>query len=408
MTMNLFDGGVTAPQGFRAAGICAGIKKDRKDMAMLYSEKPCTLAGTFTQNLVKASPVVWDQNIVRMYGSAQACVINSGVANACTGRQGNEYCMITAQAAADALNLDPKQILLASTGVIGRQLPIDTICEGIKTLSGMLSDTREAAGAAVQAIMTTDTKRKEIAVSFELGGRKITIGGMTKGAGMIHPNMGTMLCFLTSDAAISVGMAQKALLTCVQDSFNMISVDGDQSTNDTCVLMCNGLAGNDRITEEGPDYELFRQALELVTKNLARRMAADGEGAHALFEVKVTGASTKKQAVTLAKSVIESSLVKTAIAGHDANWGRIICAMGYSGAMFDPNRVNLTFESSAGSVKIAENSVSTGYSEELATKILSQDEITAIIDIQEGNEEATAWGCDLTHEYVSINADYRS
>ena len=408
MTMNMFDGGVTAPQGFKAAGICAGIKKDRKDMAMLYSEKPCSLAGTFTRNLVKASPVVWDQNIVKMYGSAQACVMNSGVANACTGRQGNEYCMITARAAADALKLDPKQVLLASTGVIGRQLPIDTICAGIKTLSGMLSDTREAAGAAAQAIMTTDMKRKEIAVSFELGGRKVTIGGMTKGAGMIHPNMGTMLCFLTSDAAISAQMAQKALVSCVQDSFNMISVDGDESTNDTCVLLCNSLAGNDPITEEGQEYETFRQALELVTKNLARRMAADGEGAHALFEVKVKGASTKKQAVALAKSVIESSLVKTAIAGHDANWGRIICAMGYSGAMFDPNRVNLTFESSAGRVEIAQNSVSTGYSEELATKILSQDEITAIIDIQEGDEEATAWGCDLTYEYISINADYRS
>ena len=292
--------------------------------------------------------------------------------------------------------------------MIGRQLPIDTICAGIKTLSGMLSDTREAAGAAAQAIMTTDMKRKEIAVSFELGGRKVTIGGMTKGAGMIHPNMGTMLCFLTSDAAISAQMAQKALVSCVQDSFNMISVDGDESTNDTCVLLCNSLAGNDPITEEGQEYETFRQALELVTKNLARRMAADGEGAHALFEVKVKGASTKKQAVALAKSVIESSLVKTAIAGHDANWGRIICAMGYSGAMFDPNRVNLTFESSAGRVEIAQNSVSTGYSEELATKILSQDEITAIIDIQEGNEEATAWGCDLTYEYISINADYRS
>ena len=408
----MYDGGVTAPQGFKAAGICAGIKKDRKDMAMLYSEKPCALAGTFTQNLVKASPVVWDQNIVKMYGSAQACIMNSGVANACTGQKGNEYCMVTAQAAAEALNLEPKQILLASTGVIGMQLPIDKIREGTKTLAGMLSNTREAASAATEAIMTTDTKRKEIAVSFELGGKsdaeKITIGGMTKGAGMIHPNMGTMLCFLTSDVSISAEMAQKALLSCVQDSFNMISVDGDQSTNDTCVLLCNGLAGNRKITEEGDDYETFRQALELVTKNLARRMAADGEGAHALFEVKVTGASTKKQAVTIAKSVIESSLVKTAIAGHDANWGRIICAMGYSGADFDPNKVNLTFESSAGSVKIAENSVSTGYSEELATKILSQDEITAIIDIQEGDAQATAWGCDLTYEYISINADYRS
>ncbi len=406
--INLYDGGVTAPQGFQAAGICAGIKKDRKDMAMLYSIRPCTLAGTFTQNLVKAAPVVWDYNIVKTYRTAQACVMNSGVANACTGTQGAEYCVKTAMAAAEALGLNMKQVLLASTGVIGMQLPIDTICEGTKTLAGMLSDTREAGSAATDAIMTTDTKRKEIAVSFELGGKTVTIGGMTKGAGMIHPNMGTMLCFLTTDAKISAEMAQQALLSCVKDSFNMISVDGDQSTNDTCLLLCNGLADNPEIAEEGADYETFRAALEMVTKNLARRMAADGEGAHALFEVKVTGASTKKQAVTLAKSVIESSLVKTAIAGHDANWGRIICAMGYSGAEFDPNKVNLTFESSAGSVRIAENSVSTGYSEELATEILSQDEITAIIDIQEGDAEATAWGCDLTHEYVTINADYRS
>ncbi|MCR5439091.1 MAG: bifunctional glutamate N-acetyltransferase/amino-acid acetyltransferase ArgJ [Selenomonas sp.] len=406
--MELYDGGVTQPRGFSAIGICAGIKKDRKDMAMIMSSQPCTLAGTFTQNIVKASPVVWDKNIVHEYKIAQACVMNSGVANACTGKQGDDYCLATAQAAADALDLRPEQVLLASTGVIGRQLPIEKICEGVKTMSGMLSDSRQAAMSAAEAIMTTDTKRKEIAVTFELAGKEVTIGGMTKGAGMIHPNMGTMLCFLTTDAAISADMAQKALLSCVQDSFNMISVDGDQSTNDTCVLLANALAGNPEITQEGEDYEIFRSALELVTKNLARRMAADGEGAHALFEVTVTGASSKEQAVVLAKSVIESSLVKTAIAGHDANWGRIICAMGYSGAVFDTEKVDLTFSSRAGSVKIAENSVDTGYSEELATKILSEDEITAIIDIHEGKEMATAWGCDLTHEYISINADYRS
>ena len=406
--MNLYDGGVTSPQGFRAAGICAGLKKNRKDMAMLMSTAPCTAAGTFTSNLVKASPVVWDQNIVKQTGCARAVVINSGVANACTGRQGDEYCLETARAAAKALGIRPEEVLLASTGVIGRQLPMDTITEGVRTMSGLLLDTREAASDAAQAIMTTDTKRKEIAVTFELSGKKVTIGGMTKGAGMIHPNMGTMLCFLTTDAAISASMAQKALLSCVQDSFNMISVDGDESTNDTCILLANALAGNEEITQEDESFRTFCRALELVTKNLARRMAADGEGAHALFEVRVTGASTKEQAVTLAKSVIGSNLVKTAIAGHDANWGRIICAMGYSGAAFDPGKVDLTFESSAGSVRIAENGVSTGYSEEEATKILSQDEITAVIDIHEGCQEAVAWGCDLTYEYISINADYRS
>ena len=406
--MNIMEGGVTSAQGFKAAGICAGIKKERKDMAMLYSEVPCTLAGTFTSNLVKASPVLWDRDIVRQYGTAQACVMNSGVANACTGTQGDEYCRQSAEAAAEALGVSSNMVLLASTGVIGMQIPIDKICDGIRTLSGMLSDSPQAGCDAAEAIMTTDTVRKEAAVTFELGGKKVTLGGMTKGAGMIHPQMGTMLCFLTTDAAISHEMAQKALLSCVQDSFNMISVDGDQSTNDTCLLLANGLAGNEMITEEGKDYETFCEALALITKNLARRMAADGEGAHALFEVIVEGASSREQAVRLAKSVIESSLVKTAIAGHDANWGRIICAMGYSGAEFDQQKVDLTFRSRAGEVLIARNGVSTGYSEELATKILSEDEITAVIDIKEGSDSATAWGCDLTHEYITINADYRS
>ena len=406
--MNIMDGGVTSAKGFKAIGICAGIKKERRDMAMLCSDVPCTLAGTFTSNLVKASPVIWDRDIVQKYGSAQACVMNSGVANACTGAMGDELCAKSAEAAAEALGLETQQVLLASTGVIGMQIPIDKICSGIRTMSGMLSDSREAASMAAEAIMTTDTVRKEAAVTFTLDGKHVTLGGMTKGAGMIHPQMGTMLCFLTTDAAISHEMAQKALLSCVRDSFNMISVDGDQSTNDTCLLLANGLAGNTRITEEGEAYETFRQALELVTKNLARRMAADGEGAHALFEVTVRGASSHEQAVTLAKSVIESSLVKTAIAGHDANWGRIICAMGYSGAQFDQQKVDLTFRSAAGEVLIAKDGVSTGYSEEYATQILSEDEITAVIDIKEGSEEATAWGCDLTHEYITINADYRS
>ena len=406
--MNIIEGGVTSAQGFRAAGICAGIKKDRKDMAMLYSEVPCTLAGTFTSNLVKASPVIWDRDIVQKNGKAQACVMNSGVANACTGVQGDEYCRQSAAEAADALGLKSEDVLLASTGVIGVQIPIEKICAGIRTMSGMLSYLPQAGCDAAEAIMTTDTVRKEAAVTFELGGKKVTLGGMTKGAGMIHPQMGTMLCFLTTDAAVSHEMAQKALLSCVQDSFNMISVDGDQSTNDTCVLFASGLAGNEMITEENADFEIFREALSLITKNLARRMAADGEGAHALFEVTVNGASTKEQAVTLAKAVIESSLVKTAIAGHDANWGRIICAMGYSGAQFDQQKVDLTFRSRAGEVLIARDGVSTGYSEQLATEILSEDEITAIIDIKEGSETATAWGCDLTHEYITINADYRS
>lgn len=406
--MKYIDGGVTSAKGFKAAGICAGIKKDRKDMAMLFSEKVCTAAGTFTTNLVKASPVVWDRSTVQKYGTAQACVMNSGVANACTGAQGDACCRETADEAARVLGLESEQILLASTGVIGRQLPMEKMKAGIRQMRELLSDSRQAASAAAEAIMTTDTKRKEAAVTFELSGKKVTLGGMSKGSGMIHPQMGTMLCFLTTDAAISHEMAQKALLGCVDDSFNMISVDGDESTNDTCLLLANGLAGNPQITEENEDYETFRLALAEVTSNLARRMAADGEGANALFEVKVRGADTKQTAVTIAKSVISSSLVKTAIAGHDANWGRIICAMGYSGAFFDPQKVDLSFSSRSGTVKIAENGVDTGYSEDLATKILSEDEITALIDLKMGNAGATAWGCDLTHEYITINADYRS
>ena len=406
--MNFTDGGVTAPKGFKAIGICAGIKKDRKDMALLYSEFPCTLAGTFTTNLVKASPVVWDRNIVEKYGSAQAVLCNSGVANACTGAEGDRACELTASEAAKVLHLKPEQVLLASTGVIGAQLPVNIMIKGTEVMAELLSDSRSAASAAAEAIMTTDTKKKEVCVSFELGGKTVSLAGMSKGSGMIHPKMGTMLAFLTTDAAISHEMAQKALLASVGDSFNMISVDGDMSTNDTCLLLANGCAGNPLIDQEGPDYDQFLEALHCVTKTLARRMAADGEGAHALFEVKVQGASTKEQAVTIAKSVIGSSLVKTAIAGHDANWGRIICAMGYSGASFDPMAVSLSFISSAGEIKIAENGVSTGYSEETATQILSEDEITALIDLHEGSAEATAWGCDLTHEYININADYRS
>ena len=407
--ITLYDGGVTEPQGFQAAGISAGIKKkDRKDMAMIYSVKPCVLAGTFTQNLVKASPVVWDQNIVKMYRSAQACVMNSGIANACTGLKGNEYCVTTADAAAAALGLDRKQVLLASTGVIGAQLPIDKISAGAKALAGALSDTRQAAIDAMEAIMTTDTKRKEIAASFELGGRKVTIGGMSKGSGMIHPNMCTMLGFVTTDACISKELLQEALSENVKDTYNMVSVDGDTSTNDTVLLLANGMAENPEIREKNEDYKAFCQALDYINRTLARKIAGDGEGATALFEVKIVGADSKEQAVTLAKSVVTSSLTKAAIYGHDANWGRILCAMGYSGAQFDPEKVDLYFESRAGRLKIIENGVSTGYSEEEATRILSEDEVTAIADVKMGDQSATAWGCDLTYDYIKINADYRS
>ena len=408
--MKQISGGVTAAQGFSATGLAVGIKKksEKKDMALVYSEKPCKVAGTFTKNVVKAACVKYDMDIVENSPYAQAVVVNSGIANACTGKQGYEYCEVTAKAASESLNIPADSVLVASTGVIGVQLPIDRIAEGVKLMTPLLGTTEADATLAAEAIMTTDTHSKQIAYEIEIGGKTVTIGGMCKGSGMIHPNMCTMLAFVTTDVNISKEMLTKAVKANVEDTFNMVSVDGDTSTNDTMLVMANGLAGNDEITEENEDFKKFSAALLAVNTYLAKQMAGDGEGATALFEVKVVGAESKEQAVTIAKSVVSSSLVKTAIAGHDANWGRICCAMGYSGAQFDPEKVDLYFKSSAGELKIAENSVTTGYSEEKATEILSQSEITALIDIKMGNAEATAWGCDLTHEYISINADYRS
>lgn len=406
--MQIIEGGVTAAKGFCAIGIHAGIKKDKKDMAMIASAAPCQAAGTFTTNVVKAAPVKWDQDIVYHHPSARAVVINSGVANACTGEEGFGYCRETAKKAAELLNISESEVLVASTGVIGRQLPMDLMKKGIESMVPLLSDSKEAGTLAAEAIMTTDTVKKEVAVKISLGGKDVTIGGMCKGAGMIHPNMCTMLSFLTTDAAISKEMLQKALSADVCDTYNMISVDGDTSTNDTVLLLANGLAGNPVITEENEDYRAFARALNYVNTELAKKMAGDGEGATALFEVKVVGAESKEQAVLLSKSVVTSNLTKAAIYGHDANWGRILCAMGYSGAKFDPKKVDLYFESAAGKLKIIENGVSTGYSEEEATRILSEKAVTAIADIKMGQATATAWGCDLTHEYVTINADYRS
>ena len=407
--MKIIDGGVTAAKGFLAAGLAAGIKKgNKKDMAMIYSSTSCMAAGTFTTNLVKAAPVKWDQEIVYHQPSAQAVVINSGVANACTGSEGMECCQMTAQEAAKVLNIEPTQVLVASTGVIGQQLPMDQIREGVRNLAPLLSGAREASALAAQAIMTTDTVPKEVAVTVELGGRTVTIGGRCKGSGMIHPNMCTMPSFVTTDAAISREMLQKALSDVVKDTYNMVSVDGDTSTNDTVLLLANGMAENPEITEDCEDYETFKEALLYVNTCLAKKIAGDGEGATALFEVKVVGAENKEQAVTLAKSVITSNLTKAAIFGHDANWGRILCAMGYSGAQFDPDRVDLYFESAAGKLQIIENGVAVDYSEEEATRILSEKEVTAVADLKAGDAKATAWGCDLTYDYVKINADYRS
>ena len=407
--MKKMDSGVTAAIGFQAAGGSAGIKKGNvKDMALLYSIVPCVAAGTFTTNIVKAAPVKWDQHIVYDCEAAQAVVCNSGVANACTGEEGYRCCRETAKMAAEVLKIPEDSVLVASTGVIGQQIPMDKIIEGVKMLAPLLSNSREAASLAAQAIMTTDTRQKEVAVSVEIGGKTVTVGGMCKGSGMIHPNMCTMLSFLTTDADISKEMLQEALSEVVKDTYNMVSVDGDTSTNDTVLLLANGLAGNPVINKKDGDYQKFLEALYEVNTILAKKIAGDGEGATALFEVKITGAQSREQAAALAKSVITSNLTKAAIFGHDANWGRILCAMGYSGAKFDPEKVDLFFESAAGRLKIIENGVAVDYSEEEATAILSEAEVTAIADLKQGKAEATAWGCDLTYDYVKINADYRS
>ena len=407
--MEIITGGVTAAKGFQAAAAAAEIKyKGRTDMAMIYSEVPCVAAGTFTTNVVKAAPVKWDQNIVYNHPYAQAVICNSGIANACTGTEGYGYCQDTADAAAETLGISPDSVLVASTGVIGMQVPIDRIKNGVKMMAPKLQGTLEAGTEAAKAIMTTDTVKKEVAVQIEIGGKTVTIGGMCKGSGMIHPNMCTMLGFVTTDVNITKELLQEALSEDVKDTYNMVSVDGDTSTNDTVLLLANGMAGNEQITEKNEDYKKFKEALNYINTTLAKKIAGDGEGATALFEVKVIGAESKEQAVTLSKSIVTSSLTKAAIYGHDANWGRILCAMGYSGAQFDPEKVDLYFESRAGKIKIIENGVSTGYSEEEATKILSEDEVTAIADVKMGEASATAWGCDLTYDYIKINADYRS
>ncbi len=407
--MKIVEGGVTAAKGFEAAATAAQIKyKDRTDMAMIYSQVPCVCAGTFTTNVVKAACVKWDKQVVESGKKAQAVVVNSGIANACTGAEGFGYCKDTADAAAKALQIDADGVLIASTGVIGKQLPIDRITAGVEALAAKKNASIENGTEASKAIMTTDTVNKQIAVEFEIGGKTVTIGGMSKGSGMIHPNMCTMLGFITTDAVISKAALQKALRDDVKETYNMVSVDGDTSTNDTVLLLANGLAENEEITVDSESYRVFAAALHEVNEYLAKRMAADGEGATCLFEVDIINADTKENAKILAKSVVCSSLTKAAIAGHDANWGRILCAMGYSGVQFDPEKVDLFFESSAGRIQIMKDGVGTDFSEEKATEILSQSEIRAIADVKIGTASATAWGCDLTHEYVTINADYRS
>ena len=413
--MEIIKGGVTAANGFKAAGAYAGFKKikdDNKeeinDMAMVVSDSICSVAGTFTTNVVKAAPVKWDMDVVYNNKEARAVVVNSGIANAATGEQGMKACLDTATKVASELGIDKNEVLIGSTGVIGYEIPMEKINRGVDLLKEKLSDTTQAGTIASKAIMTTDTVNKEVAVTTIIDEKTVTIGGMCKGSGMIHPNMCTMLCYITTDVNITSEMLQKALSSVVPDTFNMVSVDGDTSTNDTVLVLANGEAGNKKIETEDEDYNAFAEALLYVCTEFSKKMAGDGEGATALFEVKVTGAKTKEDAKVLAKSVVSSSLVKAMIYGHDANSGRIMCALGYSGIDFDPEKVDLYFESKVGKIQIAKDGKVLSIDEDFATKILSEEAVTAICDMKMGNQSATAWGCDLTYDYVKINGDYRS
>ncbi len=404
------EGGVTAAKGFEAAAAAAGIRyQGRDDMALVYSRVPCVSAGTFTSNVVKAAPVLWDRQIVRESDQpVQAIVVNSGIANACTGKEGLDLCRKEAEAAGAALCIDPGAVLLGSTGVIGMQIPMDRVGKGIAELAASKAASADAGEKASKAIMTTDTHNKQIACTLELGGVTVTLGGMCKGSGMIHPGMCTMLAFLTTDAAIDKTLLQEAVSNVVTDTFNMISVDGDMSTNDTLLVLANGLAGNAKITKKNRDYEAFQDALFRVCRHLAMEMAGDGEGATKLIESVVVNADTKEHAKTLAKSVIQSNLTKAAIFGRDANWGRVLCALGYSGVTFDPDHVDLYFEADGKKLLIFTNGSAADYSEEEAAELLSGEKVDIVCDMHMGDAAATAWGCDLTYDYVKINADYRS
>ena len=415
MKIRQIAGGFTAARGFKAASCEAAIKyQNRRDMALLYSDVPCTVAGTFTSNRVKAAPVIWDMNIVNSGRPARAVVVNTGIANAGTGEAGLNLCRETAKHTAEVLGISPEEVLVGSTGVIGPNVPIDRICAGVTCMAKTLSADAEASTLASKAIMTTDTVNKEFAVAFDLpaasGNETVTIrlGGISKGSGMIHPNMCTMLGYISTDCAIDPALLQKALSTVVKDTFNMITVDGDTSTNDTLLVFSSGLAENKPITAEDEDYELFCSALYSVCHDLAVLMASDGEGATHLLETRVFHADTKENARTLARSVVGSSLVKAMIYGRDANCGRVLCALGYAGVEFDPADIVITMTGEAGSVCFYKDGCVQLFDEDLALAILSEHDVHFDCDMKMGEEEATAWGCDLTYDYVKINGDYRT
>ena len=407
--LKFIDGGVCAAQGFKAAGIHVGVKTHanwKKDVALIVSDVDCAASAVFTKNVVKAAPIHVDKTHLAD-GKARAIIANSGNANACAPH-GEENAIKMCQAAAKAIGCKPEDVLVSSTGVIGQTLNVGVIEEGMPELYAALAHSPEASDAAAHAIMTTDTEKKEVAVETVIGGKVVRMGGIAKGSGMIHPNMGTMLCFLTTDCAISPEMIKTALLETVNVSFNRISVDGDTSTNDSCIVLANGMAGNPVITEKGGDYAAFLEALQALCMTLAKKMASDGEGAKHLITCNVQGAAGEQSAETIAKSVISSTLTKAAIFGADANWGRVLCAMGYSGEEFDPDKVDVHFASAAGDIEVCHQGRGLDFDEDLAKKILTEHDIEINITMGEGSGSCTCWGCDITYDYIKINGDYRT
>ena len=407
--LNFIDGGVCAALGFRAAGVHAGVKTHaewKKDVALIVSDAECAAAAVFTKNVVKAAPIRVDLEHLAD-GKARAVIANSGNANACAP-QGEENAERMCAAAAQALGCKPEDVLVSSTGVIGQRINVEAVEAAIPALCAALERSAEASDAAGYAIMTTDTTKKEAAVETTVGGKTVRMGGIAKGSGMIHPNMGTMLCFLTTDCAISPEMIKAALLETVSVSFNRISVDGDTSTNDTCCVLANGLAGNEPITAKGPDYDAFLAALRALCTELAKKMASDGEGARHLITCTVQGAKSEKSAETIAKSVVSSTLTKAAIFGADANWGRVLCAMGYSGEEFDPEKVSVRFASAAGDIQVCAKGRGLDFDEDLAKKVLTEHDVEINISMGEGEASCTCWGCDITYDYIKINGDYRT
>ena len=403
------SGGVCAAKGFRAAGVHAGVKTHadwKKDVTLIVSDRDCAAAAMFTKNVVKAAPV-WVNMRHVADGKVRAVIANSGNANACAP-EGEENALRMCAAAANAVGCKPEDVMVCSTGVIGQRLNVEAIEGAVPELYKALERSPEASDAAAHAIMTTDTVKKECAVEGIIGGQTVRVGGIAKGSGMIHPNMGTMLCFLTTDCAISQKMLSEALHEVVRTTFNRISVDGDTSTNDTCLILANGQAENPEITELDERYVDFVLLLHQVCYTLARAMAKDGEGAKHLITCTVSGARTEEQAENLSKSVISSTLTKAAIFGSDANWGRVLCAMGYSGESFDPDKVDISFASDAGDILVCEQGRGLEFDEDLAKKILTEDEVDIDITLAEGDESCTCWGCDITYDYIKINGDYRT